>query len=144
MKGTKANPLGIDKLKKYLAFKEGKPLYKKVYIYPLQAYKRKKYIKLSHLYVLLEGVTYKISGSQTAKGGITQVSLVDPEGVLPRIKVPDTTDFEEIYFKRYLSLEDFETPLEYCGKYHYCEGGGWYSHRQIYKVDDKYYANLIP
>lgn len=144
MKGTKEDPLSIQDLKEYLAQKEGKPLYHEIELKDLYVYKNIKGLKLSCIYVLFEGETYKVSGSQTVKGGITELSLFDPNGNRKRKTVPDTTKFERIYYKRYLSLDDFQTPLEYCGKYHYSEGGGWYSKRQIYGVDGKYYADLTP
>lgn len=137
LKGTKNNPLDLSDLIKFLCKKENKPTKRKVYIDRIDVYKNIKGLRLSHLYI--DG--YKIIGAQDLKGGVPAIIIYKDE---KKVFIKKDEIEGNIYYYKYPKLSDFKTPINKAGKYKYCEGGGWYSKRQLYEVEGKYYCNLTP
>lgn len=121
-----------------LCEKENKPRYRTIFIGSVDDYKNQKGITLSDLYVVYKGTTYSIIGGHNIKGGNFVIDTASGKTFSYNIK------FEQIYYKKPRTLKDFNRNVKKCGKHKYCEGGGWYSMRQIYELDGVKYCDMSP
>lgn len=141
-KGSKTNPYHISLLLDTLSEDTGIARRYKVALDKLRDYKSQPNVKLSNLYVVLDGIEYMVGGSYTAKGAVQMIKIYNTDD---RKEVPmNDTEFDEVFFYRYNKLEDFSevADVEKAGKYNVSEGGGWYTKTQLYKYKDNYYCNL--
>jgi len=127
---TKDNPGSTLALLKYLSEITGKPLMRKV------NYKSHEEAGYG------AGVKYILNGEELPqltkiyrKGGVLMLTDMPSK----KMDIPIDTKFDEIYKMVYNPAETFGVELKKGGKYKECEGGGWYSVKQLYEVNGKYF-----
>jgi hypothetical protein len=49
--------------------------------------------------------------------------------------------FGNITHRRYRDIKELSTQPQPSGKYKHCEGGGWYSWANLYRINDKFYTD---
>lgn len=69
------------------------------------------------------------------KGGIEMLTDMQTQ----TLNIPIDTQFDEIYQMVSIDVKEFGIIIHPAGKYKMCEGGGWYSIQQMYRVDDQYF-----
>ena len=112
------------------------PRYEKVFLNDINDYKNEKFIVLSDLYVIHDSITYDIIGGHNIKGGKFVIDTNSGK------TFNYNTTFDQSYYKKSKTLEDFEGKFKKCGKRKDYETGGWYGWEEVYELDGIRYSNL--
>lgn len=131
MKNTKDNPGSFHDLLMHLSEKTG------------MSAKIKRTYKSFKEAGFRDTVKYVLNGEELPqltrifrKGGIEMLTDMQTK----TLNIPIDTQFDEIYEMVPRNLKEFGIEIHKAGQYHVCEGGGWYSKQQMYRVDDQYFT----
>lgn len=133
---TKENPSCFCSMLQYLAELDKTETTKSVELKEMPKSRRKGGLHYIKLICIKDGVEYINPSKKQIKGGLW---VYECEG---GIQIPTDVKFDSITAIVEKTLSDYKTQPKSAGSYNDSLGGGWYSKCSLYKVNDRYFANM--
>lgn len=135
MEYTKENPSCFCSMLRYLAELDKTETTKVLTLKEMPISRRKGGLRYNKLICTKDGIQYVNPSKKQIKGGLW---VYECDGV----QIPLDTKFDLIEAIVNKTLSDYKIQPKSAGSYNDSLGGGWYSKCSLYKVNDRYFADM--